>query len=174
MLIFKILFICFLCQTPEKSDWVRINGDNYISFSFPSRGERFKKEVNNIRSWIFQTKNVTSVFGVVCTQLTKEKNVLDEFTINQLYISMKKESVSMPTAKLVEEKKIPDLNLDIREISYTILKNGEEMTYFKRFIFRDNCMYQLTIGGKTEDIEEIKLQKDKFFNSVKFNQDIRK
>ena len=63
---------------------------------------------------------------------------------------------------------------DIREISYTIMKDGEEMTYFKRFIFRDNCMYQLTIGGKTEDLEELNSQRDKFFNSVKFDQNTRK
>ena len=99
MSILKIILIGILCLAPEKDGWVRINGDNYISFSFPSRGERFKKEVNNMRSWIFQTKNITCVFGAVCTQLTKEKGVLDEYTINQLYISMKKESVSMPTAK---------------------------------------------------------------------------
>ena len=90
MSILKIILIGILCLAPEKDGWVRINGDNYISFSFPSRGERFKKEVNNMRSWIFQTKNITCVFGAVCTQLTKEKGVLDEYTINQLYISMKK------------------------------------------------------------------------------------
>lgn len=99
MSILKIILIGILCLAPEKDGWVRINGDNYISFSFPSRGERFKKEVNNMRSWIFQTKNITCVFGAVCTQLTKEKGVLDEYTINQLYISMKKESVSMPNGK---------------------------------------------------------------------------
>lgn len=114
------------------------------------------------------------MFGVVCTQLTKEKGVLDRVHDNQLYISMKKESVSMPTAKLTGEKRIPDAETDIREISYTIMKDGEEMTYFKRFIFRDNCMYQLTIGGKTEDLEELNSQRDKFFNSVKFDQNTRK
>lgn len=112
MSILKIILIGILCLAPEKDGWVRINGDNYISFSFPSRGERFKKEVNNMRSWIFQTKNITCVFGAVCTQLTKEKGVLDEYTINQLYISMKKESVSMPTAKLTGEKRIPDVDMD--------------------------------------------------------------
>ena len=80
----------------------------------------------------------------------------------------------MPTAKLTGEKRIPDADIDIREISYTIMKDGEEMTYFKRFIFRDNCMYQLTIGGKTEDLEELNSQRDKFFNSVKFDQNTRK
>ena len=54
------------------------------------------------------------------------------------------------------------------------MKDEHEMTYFKRFIFRDNCMYQLTIGGKTEDLEEIKPQKEKFFNSVRFNEETRK
>ena len=90
------------------------------------------------------------------------------------YLTMKKESVSMPTAKLTGEKRIPDVDMDIREISYTIMKDEEEMTYFKRFIFRDNCMYQLTIGGKTEDLEELESQRDKFFNSVKFDQNTRK
>ena len=37
----------------------------------------------------------------------ERKGVLDEYTINQLYISMKRESVSMPTAKLSGEKRIP-------------------------------------------------------------------
>ena len=89
-------------------------------------------------------------------------------------LQQKKESVSMPTAKLTGEKRIPDVDMDIREISYTIMKDEEEMTYFKRFIFRDNCMYQLTIGGKTEDLEELESQRDKFFNSVKFDQNTRK
>ena len=47
MSILKIILIGILCLAPEKDGWVRINGDNYISFSFPSRGERFKKEVNH-------------------------------------------------------------------------------------------------------------------------------
>ena len=50
MSILKIILIGILCLAPEKDGWVRINGDNYISFSFPSRGERFKKDVNNMRS----------------------------------------------------------------------------------------------------------------------------
>ena len=67
MSILKIILIGLLVLAPEKDGWVKINGDNYISFFFPSRGERLKKEVNGMRSWIFQTKNITSVFGAVCT-----------------------------------------------------------------------------------------------------------
>lgn len=87
---------------------------------------------------------------------------------------MKKESVALPSANLVSETVIPSKNMEIWEICYTVMKDEHEMTYFKRFIFRDNCMYQLTIGGKTEDLEEIKPQKEKFFNSVRFNEETRK
>lgn len=173
MSILKFILIGWLVLLPTQDDWVKIKGDQQITFLFPSRGERFKKEVNGMRSWIFQTKNLTCVFGVVCTQLTEKSGVLDAYTLDQLYIAMKKESVSMPTAKLLYERRFPQRSLDVREISYSWMKDTVEMTYFKRFIFRDNYMYQITIGGDTKDLEEIVPQKDKFFNSVKFETDTR-
>ena len=169
MAIIKFILIGLLATfAPQKEEWVKIRGDYQITFLFPSRGERLKKDVNDIRSWIYQTKNVTCVFGVVCTQLTKEKGILDAYTVNQLYLAMKKESVSMPTAKLTSEKRIPSKNVEIWEITYTIMKELEEMTYYKRFIFRDNCMYQVSIGANTKDLEELIPQKNKFLNSITF------
>lgn len=171
MIILKYLLIGLLFLVPEKKEeWVKIQGDPYISFFFPNPGERLKKDVNKMRSWIFQTKNDTCVFGVVCTQLTKEKGVLDAYTINQLYLALKKESVSMPTAILREEKNIPGKQFDIREIYYTIMNDKQEMTYYKRFIFRDNCMYQITIGAPSNQLKALERQKKKFFDSVKFNE----
>lgn len=154
--------------TPSEEEWIRIKGDQHISFLFPSKGQHFKKNVGEIPSWIFQTKNITCVFGVVCTRLTKEKGQLDSYTLQQLYTRMRKESVAMPTARLKNEKTIPNKNMDIKEICYTIMKDNHEMTYYKRFIFRDNCMYQITIGGPTRLIREIEFQKEKFFNSIQF------
>lgn len=171
MSILKFILIGLLAFTQQKEEWVKIKGDYQITFLFPSRSERLKKDVNNIRSWIYQTKNATCVFGVVCTQLTKEKGVLDAYTLNQLYIAMRKELVAMPTAKVLSEKRIPSKNTEIWEINYTVVKDKEEMTYFKRFIFRDNCMYQVSIGAKTEDMEELEPQMRKFFNSVVFQED---
>lgn len=153
---------------PQQEDWVRIHGDPYMSFLFPNQGERLKKDVNKMRSWIFQTKDSVCVYGVVCTQLTKEEGVLDSYTLNQLYLALKKESVSMPTAVLREEKVYLDRHMDIREIRYTIMKDKREMTYYKRFIFRDNCMYQITIGALTGQKDELERCKKKFFDSVKF------
>lgn len=169
MYLFKFILISLLIATPAKEDWVRIKGDKQMSFLFPSRGQHFKKNIGNIPSWIFQTKNVTCVFGVVCTQLLKEKGQLDSYTLQQLYVRMKKESVSMPTARLKSEKTILHKNMDIKEICYTIIKNKHEMTYYKQFIFRDNCMYQVTIGAPTSLIRELEAQKEKFFNSVQFD-----
>lgn len=171
MSILKFILIGLIAFTQQKEEWVKIKGDYQITFLFPSRGERLKKDVNNIRSWIYQTKNATCVFGVVCTQLTKEKGVLDAYTLNQLYIAMRKELIAMPTAKVLSEKRIPSKNTEIWEINYTVEKDKEEMTYFKRFIFRDNCMYQVSIGAKTQDMEELEPQMRKFFNSVVFQED---
>lgn len=111
MSMLKFILIGLLAFTQQKEEWVKIRGDYQISFLFPNRGERVKKDVNNIRSWIFQTKNATCVFGVVCTQLTREKGLLDAYTLNQLYIAMRKESVSCRppnwSVKSVYRQKIP-------------------------------------------------------------------
>lgn len=168
MSILKFILIGLLAFTQQKEEWVKIRGDYQISFLFPSRGERVKKDVNQHSFMDIPNKNVTCVFGVVCTQLTKEKGTLDAYTLNQLYIAMRKESVSMPTAKLVSEMRLPSKNAEIWEICYTVKKDLEEMTYFKRFIFRDNCMYQVSIGAKTKDLKEMEPQKTKFFNSITF------
>ena len=168
MAIIKLFLIGLMLFAPQKETWVLIHGDSYVTFLFPNQGERLKKDVNKTRSWIFQTKDSACVYGVVCTQLTKQKGVLDAYTVNQLYLALKKESVAMPTAKLREEKRIPAKNMEIREIRYTILKDKREMTYHKRFIFRDNCMYQITIGALSAQRDTLEKRKNKFFNSVKF------
>ena len=62
MAIIKFILIGLLATfAPQKEEWVKIRGDYQITFLFPSRGERLKKDVNDIRSWIYQTKNVTCV-----------------------------------------------------------------------------------------------------------------
>ena len=164
------ILVGLLAFAPVKEEWVKISGDPYITFLFPNRGERLKKNVNGMRSWIFQTKNTTCVFGVVCTRLAKEGAELDTYTINQLYLAMKKASVEMPTTVLRSEKTLPSKHMEIREIKYTIVKDGREMTYYRRFIFRGNCMYQITIGAYNDDLAELEVQKKKFFDSVSFRE----
>ena len=73
------------------------------------------------------------------------------------------------TAKLTSEKRIPSKNVEIWEITYTIMKELEEMTYYKRFIFRDNYIYQISIGGRTRHMSVIQNEMETFFNSISFH-----
>lgn len=43
MSILKIILIGILCLAPEKDGWVRINGDNYISFRSPVAENALRK-----------------------------------------------------------------------------------------------------------------------------------
>ena len=54
---------------------------------------------------------------------------------------------------------------------YSIIKDKYEMTYFKRFIFRDKMVYQITIGGKTRLLDILKKEREIFFNSIYFPED---
>ena len=56
----------------------------------------------------------------------------------------------------------------IKEIEYSIIKDKHEMTYFKRFIFRDNYIYQISIGGLNRYTETLLKQREIFFNSFTF------
>ena len=69
------------------------------------------------------------------------------------------------------ENTVPYENMLIKEIEYTIIKDNYEMTYFKRFIFRENYIYQISIGGRTRHSEILKQEKEIFFNSVSFPSD---
>ena len=57
----------------------------------------------------------------------------------------------------------------IKEIQYSIYKDKYEMTYIKRFIFRDNYIYQISIGGRTRHMSVIQNEMETFFNSISFH-----
>ena len=86
-----------------------------------------------------------------------------------LYEELKKGSLSIETAILKEEKTIPYENMIIKEIQYSIYKDKYEMTYIKRFIFRDNYIYQISIGGRTRHMSVIQNEMETFFNSISFH-----
>ena len=43
------------------------------------------------------------------------------------------------------------------------------MTYIKIFIFRDNYIYQISIGGRTRHMSVIQNEMETFFNSISFH-----
>lgn len=88
-----------------------------------------------------------------------------------LYEQLRNGSVDMESAILKNEQTIPYENMLIKEIEYSIIKDKYEMTYFKRFIFRDKMVYQITIGGKTRLLDILKKEREIFFNSIYFPED---
>lgn len=164
----KIMFL-LLTLLPIDQKWQRIDTEEKISFLLPNSPQKLKKMNNGILSTIYQTKDLTCVAGVVCSDMSsKNIDISGEYAL-KLYEELKKGTLSLETAILKEEKTIPYDNMLIKEIKYSVLKDNFEMTYFKRFIFRENYIYQISIGGRTRHLDIIEKEREIFFNSVSFS-----
>lgn len=171
ILLFKILFIALTLLPAENNTWQRIKTNEQISFLFPNHPQKLNKLVNGIPSTIYQTKDLTCVAGVVCSDLSAKKIKLTDEIALALYEELKKGSLNIKTAILKNETTVPYDNMLIKEIEYSIIKDNYEMTYFKRFIFRGNYIYQISIGGRSRHMELIKKEREIFFNSISFTSD---
>lgn len=171
ILLFKILFIALTLLPAENNTWQRIKTNEQISFLFPNHPQKLNKLVNGIPSTIYQTKDLTCVAGVVCSDLSAKKIKLTDEIALALYEELKKGSLNIKTAILKNETTVPYDNMLIKEIEYSIIKDNYEMTYFKRFIFRGNYIYQISIGGRSRHRELIKKEREIFFNSISFTSD---
>ncbi len=170
MFLFKLLLIFsfFTAAGNGNELWKRIDTQEHISFLFPNTVQSLTQENNGIRSHVYQTKDLTCVFGVVCSDFSNSPLQITDETAPIIYEQMRKTSVGMESAILKDEKTIPYDNMLIKEIEYSIIKDNYEMTYFKRFIFRDNMVYQLSVGGRSRHREYILKGREIFFNSVQF------
>lgn len=133
MLLIKISLL-FSLLLPDSGKWQRIQTPECISFLFPNTPEKIVNTNNGIRSTIYQTKDLTCVFGIVCSDMSSKKIRITSEYAQILYEELKKGSLSIETAILKEEKTIPYENMIIKEIQYSIYKDKYEMTYIKRFI----------------------------------------
>ncbi|MEG0795079.1 MAG: hypothetical protein RR397_01035 [Odoribacter sp.] len=167
MLLFKMILIVATLFT-SNGQWQRVNTSEQISFLLPNHPQKIQKLINGIPSTIYQTKDLTCVAGVVCSDLSAKKIKMTIEYAQLLYEELKKESINIKSAILKNERTIPYENMLIKEIEYSIIKGDYEMTYFKRFIFRDNYIYQISIGGRTRHTEIIQEEKEIFFNSISF------
>lgn len=173
MLLLKILLITLSLIVPEEK-WQRINTTEQISFLFPNSPQKLKKMVNGIPSTIYQTKDLTCVAGVVCSDMSSKKIKLTSEMAIALYEELKTGTLNLESAILKKETSVPYDNMLIKEIEYSIIKDKYEMTYFKRFIFRDNFIYQISIGGRTRHMDIIKQERETFFNSISFSEEREK
>lgn len=168
MLIPKIL-LTFLALFPADNKWQRITTNQEISFLFPNHAQKLERITDDIPSTIYQTKDLTCVFGIVCSDFSKKDIDFNTENTSLLYEQLKKGSTSMESAILKSEYTVPYENMLIKEIEYSVMKDNYEMTYFKRFIFRDKMVYQVSIGGRTRHLGEIKKEREIFFNSILFS-----
>lgn len=167
MLLLKILLITLSLFLPEEK-WQRINTTEQISFLLPNTPQKLTKMVNGIPSTIYQTKDLTCVAGVVCSNMSSRKiNLTNEMAL-AIYEELKTGTLNLETAILKNETTVPYDNMLIKEIEYSVIKDKYEMTYFKRFIFRENYIYQISIGGRTRHLDIIKEERETFFNSISF------
>lgn len=167
MLFIKFFFL-LLTFLPVGNEWIRVKTDQQISFLMPYRPEKLQKMINGIPSYIYQTKDLTCVFGVVCSDFSAKGIKVTRENSQRLYEELRTGSLSQKTALLKGEKTLSFDNMIIKEIEYTIFKDNYEMTYFKRFIFRDKYVYQITIGGRTRFFDQLEEGKEIFFNSIIF------
>lgn len=170
-LLIKILFIA-LTLLPTDGKWQRVKTNEQISFLFPNNPQKLNKMMNGIPSTIYQTKDLTCVTGVVCSDISSKKIKLTDDMAQTLYEELKNSTLNYEKATLKKEITVPYENMLIKEIEYSIVKDKYEMTYFKRFIFRENYIYQISIGGRSRHIDIIKDERETFFNSINFSKEL--
>lgn len=172
-LLINLIFL-LTALLPADGKWQRVKTTEQISFLMPNAPEKLKKTVNGIPSIIYQTKDLTCVAGVVCTDMASKNVQLTGEMAQAIYEELKKGTLAMETAILKKETTVPYEGMLIKEIQYSVIKDKYEMTYFKRFIFRENYIYQISIGGRTRHMDIIQKEREVFFNSITFDEEEEK
>lgn len=150
--------------------WTRTLDDKYgISFLMPNKPEKLNRLTGKIPSVIYQTKNSTAVFGIVCSDFQQGGVAITGEWAKQFYEEMKQGSLAVPTAILKNEETLPFDNMLVKEIEYATVSRNREMTYFKRIFIRDGKVYQVTLGGRSRHRAQLLELKNSFFNSLSFN-----
>lgn len=165
--ILSIIFSILSVFSADKDDWITTKSkESNISFKMPVKNQVLKKELNGITSEVFQTKDLTCVYGIVASKF-KDTDFSTQ-PIDKFYKEMKEGSLTDRSAKLISEITLPYHKMLVKEIKYSIIYNKMEYIYYKRFIFRGNYSYQIVIGAYRRHIHELDANKEKFFNSVNF------
>ena len=107
MLLIKISLL-FSLLLPDSGKWQRIQAPECISFLFPNTPEKIVNTNNGIRSTIYQTKDLTCVFGIVCSDMSSKKIRITSEYAQILYEELKKEDFNAS----IEHR---DINEDIHK-----------------------------------------------------------
>lgn len=134
----------------------------------PVRHQHLNKELNGIQSEIFQTKDLTCVYGIVASNF--KKTDFSKQPIEKIYQAMKEGSLLERSAVLKSEQSVAYKKMLVKEIKYSVIRKKKEYIYYKRFIFRKNFSYQISIGAFHRHLNELEANKEIFFNSIDFSE----
>ncbi|MGB5989915.1 MAG: hypothetical protein WBG43_09265 [Marinifilaceae bacterium] len=161
-----LLFITSTISAQEKEWTLHKSEECKISFKMPNNVQRLKKENNNIKSDIFQTKDLTCTYGIVASYFDKQN--FSRQPIDGLYKEMKKGSLLEDSSILLSEQSCVYQKMLVKEIKYSALFKKMEYIYYKRFFFKGPFIYQISIGGAGRHSRELEANKEIFFNSITF------
>lgn len=167
IILFSILIFFSSILSAQTEDWIEHKSDvSKISFKMPNKIQILKNELNGFKTQIFQTKDLTCLYGIVASKL--EDYDFSHQPVEEFYKGMKEGSLYDTSAILLNEHSTIYKKMLVKEIKYSTLYKRSEYTYFKRFIFRGNYIYQISIGAMSRHANELEANKEKFFNTVIF------
>lgn len=167
LLLVSIILTFSYTLTAQDKGWIEHKSEeSKISFKFPNKVQVLNKELNGIKSQVFQTKDLTCVLGIVASKF--EKYDFSHEPIADIYKEMKEGSLIDKSAVLLNEHSTIYKRMLVKEIKYSIFYKKMEYTYYKRFIFRGHYIYQISIGAMNRHTKELEAKKEKFFNSITF------
>ena len=169
VLSFVILFS--ICTTGfAQLDWVKTKSEkSKISFDLPEIPNLRNQEINGITSEVFSHRDAANIYGIVASNFSNLKLDFDYSDPTEYYNQMKKGSLLNPDTKLISEQGVSYQKNDRkRNYLYHEWLKILEYTYFKRFFFRGQFIYQIVIGGPTRMKQVLLDKKQIFFNSIQF------
>ena len=168
-ILLSFIFSFLSLSNPDIDPWIQTSSESSeISFKMPVKHQLLQKELNGIESEVFQTKDLTCVYGIVASKL---KNTdFSKQPVDEIYKAMKEGSLIDKSVILLSEISLPYKKMLIKEIKYSIMRKNKEYIYYKRFIFRKSFAYQITIGAYKRHINELEANKKIFFNSIDFSE----
>jgi len=168
LLLFTVLISSF-SSVQAQINWTKTKSEkSKISFKLPETPNIRNQELNGIKSEIFSHRDAANIYGIVASDFSAIDVDFNHSDPSEYYEQMKEGSLLSSDALLVSEQSVVYKKLLGKEIVYTMMLGKHEYTYFKRFFFKDQFIYQFTIGGPTRMKQVLLDKKMIFFNSIQF------
>ncbi len=168
--ILSFLVLFSICSTAfAQLDWVRTKSlKSKISFELPEAPYLRNQELNGITSEVFSHRDAANIYGIVASDFSGLDLDFNHSDPTEYYNQLKEGSLLSSDARLISEQAVSYKRMLGKEIVYTMMVGKLEFTYFKRFFFKGEFIYQIAIGGPTRMKQVLLDKKQIFFNSIQF------